>query len=114
MRARRSGRPALWRSLVARIGDPATENVRSADPLPACPPDRLTDRWERQRALWRGLSWKVETCAAAFRRVAGMPDYAAYLRHLQAVHPDWPVPSEREYFALYVESRYGNGPSRCC
>ena len=70
--------------------------------------------WGRQRALWRSVRRTAETLAADLRRVAGMPDYEAYLRHLRAVHPDWPVPSEREYFALYVESRYGNGPSRCC
>ena len=49
-----------------------------------------------------------------FRQIVGMPDYPAYLRHLQLKHPDWPIPSEREFFDLYVQSRYGNGASRCC
>jgi uncharacterized short protein YbdD (DUF466 family) len=75
---------------------------------------QVASRWERWAALGPTLRRKIAACTAGFRRVAGMPDYEAYLRHLQAVHPDWPVPSEREYFALYVESRYGNGPSRCC
>lgn len=48
------------------------------------------------------------------RRIAGMPDYAAYVEHLRACHPDRPVPSEREYFAEYTETRYGAGASRCC
>jgi uncharacterized short protein YbdD (DUF466 family) len=48
------------------------------------------------------------------RRVAGMPDYQAYVEHLRSCHPDRPVPSEREYFTLYTESRYGAGPTRCC
>jgi uncharacterized short protein YbdD (DUF466 family) len=43
-----------------------------------------------------------------------MPDYAAYLEHLRQQHPGCPVPTEREYFAQYTESRYGNGASRCC
>jgi uncharacterized short protein YbdD (DUF466 family) len=43
-----------------------------------------------------------------------MPDYQAYLEHLRRHHPEHPIPSEREYFTLYIESRYGNGPSRCC
>jgi uncharacterized short protein YbdD (DUF466 family) len=82
--------------------------------LTASAPGRLADQWEREQSLWRRLRWKVKSVVADFRRLAGMPDYEAYLRHLQAAHPDWPVPSEREYFELYVESRYGNGPSRCC
>jgi uncharacterized short protein YbdD (DUF466 family) len=48
------------------------------------------------------------------RRVVGMPDYPAYLRHLQRCHPERPVPSEREYFDLYLRARYGDGPTRCC
>jgi uncharacterized short protein YbdD (DUF466 family) len=43
-----------------------------------------------------------------------MPDYAEYLRHLQQRHPDWPLPTEREFFDLYLRSRYGDGPTRCC
>lgn len=73
-----------------------------------CPPDRLSAR------LWLNLRDSTLACAAVFRRIAGMPDYEAYLGHLRQHHPDCPVPSEREFFALYMESRYGNGPSRCC
>jgi uncharacterized short protein YbdD (DUF466 family) len=43
-----------------------------------------------------------------------MPDYPAYVRHLRQVHPSWPIPSEREFFALYLQTRYGDGPTRCC
>ena len=50
----------------------------------------------------------------ALRRVLGMPDYAAYLAHHRARHPDCPVPTEREYYDQYVVSRYGAGASRCC
>lgn len=50
----------------------------------------------------------------ALRRVAGMPDYEAYVDHLRRHHPECSVPSEREYFAEYVRSRYGDGPTRCC
>jgi uncharacterized short protein YbdD (DUF466 family) len=48
------------------------------------------------------------------RRVAGMPDYAAYVAHLRRCHPERAVPSEREYFDEYVRARYGDGPTRCC
>jgi uncharacterized short protein YbdD (DUF466 family) len=49
-----------------------------------------------------------------FKRVCGMPDYGRYVQHLRTAHPEQPVPSEREYFDLYVKSRYGDGPTRCC
>jgi uncharacterized short protein YbdD (DUF466 family) len=50
----------------------------------------------------------------AVRRMLGMPDYQAYVRHLQRCHPDRPIPTEREYFDQFVRARYGDGPSRCC
>ena len=43
-----------------------------------------------------------------------MPDYHAYLCHLREAHPACPVPSPREFFTMYLEQRYGNGPTRCC
>ena len=53
-------------------------------------------------------------CLAAVRRVAGMPDYAAYLEHRRHHHPGEALPSEREYYAEYVVARYGDSPTRCC
>ena len=51
---------------------------------------------------------------AVIRRVAGMPDYAAYVAHLRRCHPGRPIPTEREFFLEYVVTRYGDGPTRCC
>jgi uncharacterized short protein YbdD (DUF466 family) len=48
------------------------------------------------------------------KRILGMPDYAAYLAHQRARHPDCPVLTQREYYDQYVRSRYGAGASRCC
>lgn len=50
----------------------------------------------------------------ALRKVAGMPDYAAYLEHLHRSHPERPVPTEREFYADFVRARYEDGPTRCC
>jgi uncharacterized short protein YbdD (DUF466 family) len=111
----RAGGQAVRRSVASRSGGiPAPDFQSSPEPLTACPPARLTAGWERRGALWVQLRQKIEGCLSDFRRIVGMPDYAGYLRHLQAVHPDWPVPSEREFFRLYVESRYGGGATRCC
>jgi len=51
---------------------------------------------------------------ATFRRIVGMPDYAAYVEHLRRKHPGCDVPTEREFFDQYVTARYSGGPTRCC
>jgi uncharacterized short protein YbdD (DUF466 family) len=51
---------------------------------------------------------------SVLKRLLGMPDYAAYVAHLQTCHPERPVPSEREFYDEYVRTRYGDGPTRCC
>lgn len=51
---------------------------------------------------------------ATLRKIAGMPDYAAHVEHLQRCHPEAPMPSEREFYDDFVRSRYGDGPTRCC
>lgn len=48
------------------------------------------------------------------RQVTGMPDYPRYRHHMTDRHPGCPVLSEKEFYAEYVNSRYGNGASRCC
>jgi uncharacterized short protein YbdD (DUF466 family) len=50
----------------------------------------------------------------ALRRIAGMPDYAAYIEHLRRCHPGQPLPSEQQFFSDFVRTRYGDEPTRCC
>ena len=50
----------------------------------------------------------------AVRRIAGMPDYRAYVRHLQQCHPEVAVPTEREFYQDFIRARYETGPTRCC
>ena len=52
--------------------------------------------------------------ALAVRRIAGMPDYPAYVEHVRRCHPGRPVPTEREFFDQYLRARYADGPTRCC
>ncbi len=114
MRRRTGGQADRW-TLDPRAARPSAPDLAaSPEALTAGPPDRLSPQWERHGTLWVRLRQKIESCAADFRRIVGMPDYPAYLRHLQQVHPDWPVPSEREFYRLYIESRYGSGATRCC
>jgi uncharacterized short protein YbdD (DUF466 family) len=57
---------------------------------------------------------RLSDLLSAIRRVAGMPDYQAYLEHLRRRHPDRSVPTEREFYEEWVRARYADGPTRCC
>jgi uncharacterized short protein YbdD (DUF466 family) len=57
---------------------------------------------------------RLSALLTAIRRIAGMPDYPAYLQHLRYCHPERPVPTEREFYEDYVRARYADGPTRCC
>ena len=48
------------------------------------------------------------------KRIAGMPDYEAYLDHVRRRHPERPLPSRREFYDEFVRARYSDGPTRCC
>ena len=69
--------------------------------------------------MWRApmppdaRGWMVR-CLTAVRRMAGMPDYAAYVEHRRRHHAGEALPTEREYYAEYVAARYGDSPTRCC
>ena len=56
----------------------------------------------------------VPSFLSALRRIAGMPDYQAYVDHLRRSHPERPIPGEREFYEQFVRHRYGDGPTRCC
>jgi len=51
---------------------------------------------------------------ANLRRMAGMPDYAAFVRARRREDPTGPVPSEAEYFDDFVRARYERPSIRCC
>lgn len=54
--------------------------------------------------------------AQSLRLMVGLPDYDAYLTHMEATHPDKPAMSYEEFFRDRQDARYGgNGRiSRCC
>ena len=56
----------------------------------------------------------IGRAVAIVRAVIGAPDYARYLAHLSAKHPDT-TPLSREQFARERErARYEGTGSRCC
>ena len=48
------------------------------------------------------------------KRLAGMPRYEAYLAHLRAHHPECAIPTEGQYYELYLQGKYNGGGNRCC
>ena len=69
--------------------------------------------WAR-RTGGQAVRRTVARAGELLRRIAGMPDYRAYVEHLRRCHPERALPTEREYFEQYVAARYGDGPTRCC
>ncbi|HEY7612168.1 MAG TPA: YbdD/YjiX family protein [Gemmatimonadales bacterium] len=69
--------------------------------------------WDR-RTGGQAVRRSLARVGAMLQRIAGMPDYGAYVEHLRRCHPERAVPTEREYFEQYVAARYGDGPTRCC
>lgn len=59
------------------------------------------------RAFWIGAR---ETA----RRMIGVPDYAAYLRHVREHHPERPPLSYADFFARAQAARYRGTGGRCC
>jgi uncharacterized short protein YbdD (DUF466 family) len=48
------------------------------------------------------------------RLMVGMPDYSAYLDHMEKTHPDQPAMTYEEFFRNRQEARYGKGKTGCC
>lgn len=65
---------------------------------------RLADRLDR---AWRGL-------ARGARMAVGIPDYDAYVAHVQRRHAGQAPMSREAFFAERLQARYGRGRSRCC
>jgi uncharacterized short protein YbdD (DUF466 family) len=57
---------------------------------------------------------RLDAVLHIIRRIMGMPDYQVYVEHLRRRHPDQRVPTEREFYESYLQSRYGDAPTRCC
>jgi uncharacterized short protein YbdD (DUF466 family) len=50
----------------------------------------------------------------SMRLMVGLPEYDAYLAHMERTHPGEPVLSYEEFFRERQAARYGSGKSGCC
>ncbi len=56
----------------------------------------------------------LQRCAAVVRRIIGVPDYATYLAHMRAHHPDAEPMTPREFEHSRMHDRYSRPGTRCC
>jgi uncharacterized short protein YbdD (DUF466 family) len=56
----------------------------------------------------------VARAVAALRSILGVPDYARYLAHQRAKHPDATPLSRQEFARERERARYEGTGSRCC
>jgi len=56
----------------------------------------------------------LQKILGTIRRLAGMPDYEAYVAHLRAQHPGRPAPDRRAFFDEWLRARTAGGATRCC
>jgi uncharacterized short protein YbdD (DUF466 family) len=52
----------------------------------------------------------------SMRLMVGLPEYDAYLAHMEASHPDQPIMSYEQFFRERQQARYGGAGKRggCC
>jgi uncharacterized short protein YbdD (DUF466 family) len=50
----------------------------------------------------------------SMRLMVGLPEYDAYLAHMERTHPGQPVLSYEEFFRERQAARYGSGKTGCC
>lgn len=71
----------------------------------------------RVAALRAGGAYLARSVTQSLRLMVGLPDYDAYLGHMERTHPDAAPMSYEEFFRERLDARYGGGsgrPARCC
>ena len=73
----------------------------------------MPDRWTVGQADRRAAD-ALAKLIGVLRKIAGMPDYHAHVGHLRRCHPEYPIPTERQFYDDFLRARYEDGPTRCC
>jgi uncharacterized short protein YbdD (DUF466 family) len=50
----------------------------------------------------------------AMRSMVGMPEYSAYVTHMETTHPGVTPMTYEEFFRDRQDARYGSGRGKCC
>ncbi|MFI5311058.1 MAG: YbdD/YjiX family protein [Gemmatimonadales bacterium] len=76
---------------------------------PTLPPSRATAPHSPART-----PGAFARAAALVRRIIGVPDYPAYLRHTAECHPESRPLTENEFLEEQLEAKYSRPGQRCC
>ena len=65
-------------------------------------------------ALGQDLGQAGRYLTQSLRLMVGVPDYGAYVRHMQATHPEQEPMSYEAFFVERQNARYASRTGRCC
>jgi uncharacterized short protein YbdD (DUF466 family) len=65
-------------------------------------------------SLLTRVTMAAAAVAAAVRRIVGVPDYDAYVRHVRAHHPGDLPPTREQFLQQCWEQKYSKPGNRCC
>lgn len=80
----------------------------------ARPQPRPVTRDASLRARMRSLRAWATRAVAIVRRIVGVPDYDAYLAHMQRQYPDCTPMDPRTFERERLAAKYTQPGSRCC
>lgn len=102
----RGGSPA---ACAAGAGRTPQSTGTAAEPAAehAAQPGLLTRAWRATCSAVRSVGWYLG-------ELMGDHDYAKYVAHLRAHHPDREVPSEKEFWRARWAAQDANPGARCC
>ena len=88
---------------------------RAPQTRPPAAPD-AADAADAARAWPQEIGRAGRYLAQSLRLMVGLPDYGAYLRHMEATHPEQAPMSYEDFFRERQDARYGarGRLGRCC
>ncbi|MDR7074632.1 CstA-like transporter-associated (seleno)protein [Fictibacillus barbaricus] len=66
------------------------------------------------QTVWGKIRHVLQIISYISKGISNLPDYQAYVRHVQEKHPGQIPPTEKEFFEELLENKYGPNAKRCC
>lgn len=68
-----------------------------------------------EHATWNlRLRQRIRAALKIVRRIVGVPDYDAYLKHLRTHHPETVPPTQEQFLEKCWEDKFSRPGNRCC
>jgi len=93
---------------------PGPEREPEDGPAPPVPTSLSQSLSQRARTLARDLGQAGRYMTQGLRLMVGLPDYDAYLNHMERTHPGQPVMSYEAFFRERQDARYSGKLGKCC